>query len=220
LAAVILILFPWTLRNYQKMKAFVPLANVGGLSLYTAYVLPERGFGYNVSLEHLNNELASIKNEAGRSRFLIKKTMAYIVNNPVQTLKLMVLKPLYFIYPFDGYWYPVSLGSKYNIFFGIVFSFALIGIFVDSGRREPSHLLLYFLFLSFLIAIIIFQGLPRYRMPLDPLLIGFSALGMQWLNSKYRRFFIVVLLSHLCIFAFFRFSEFQTIFSVLNQLIF
>lgn len=218
--AVILVLSPWTARNYQKMRAFVPLASVGGMSLYTAYVLPEKGFGYNASLEPLKNELAGITNEAERSRYLVNKTFRYIIDNPVQVLKLTAMKPLYFIYPFDGYWYPVSLGSKYNVFFGVVFFFAIVGIVVDPVRREPSHMLIYFLLLSYLIAITVFQGLPRYRLPLDPLLICFAAAGMRWLSNNHRWLFAASVFGHLSLFALLRFNEFESIFSVLNKLVF
>jgi len=59
-AGVLLTLTPWTLKNFYRLESFVPFANVGGLTLYNSYIVPEKGFGFN-SLEGIDQEYYDIK---------------------------------------------------------------------------------------------------------------------------------------------------------------
>ena len=103
-------------------------------------------------------------------------------NATKKILSQTALKAAMFVYPFDGYWYCFSFGSKYNVFWGCVFLFSLAGMYF-SKREIPEVQLLFWTMLSFLITIVVFEGIPRYRLPLEPVFILFA---ISWLIHFYR----------------------------------
>jgi 4-amino-4-deoxy-L-arabinose transferase-like glycosyltransferase len=212
-----LVLFPWTVRNYIKLDSFVPFANVGGLTLYNSYVVPQKGFGYN-SLEDIKDEYYEIKEEAERSKYLSRKSVEYIKENPFEVLKLSFTKLALLVYPFDGYWYSISFGSKYNIFWGIIFSFCLLRIVINLSEVDINQKLLYFLFISFLIGTIVFYGSPRFRLPIEPLLICYAASGIVFLYNKNKLLFSIIISTNALMFFIFRYFELQEFFRILKRL--
>jgi 4-amino-4-deoxy-L-arabinose transferase-like glycosyltransferase len=212
------ILFSWTARNYLELDSFVPFANVGGLTLYNSYVVPQKGFGYN-SLEGIKDEYYEIKEETERSKYLFEKSAEYIKENPLEILKLTFTKLALFVYPFDGYWYSISFGSKYNIFWGITFCFCWLGIVINFSEMDINQKLLLFLFISFLIGTMVFYGSPRFRLPIEPLLICYAASGIVFLYEKNRWFFSIVMSINALIFFIFRYFELQEFFQTLKKVI-
>jgi 4-amino-4-deoxy-L-arabinose transferase-like glycosyltransferase len=212
-----LILIPWTVRNYLKLDSFIPFANVGGLTLYNSYVVPQKGFGYN-SLEGIRDEYFKINRETERNKYLFGKSTEYIKENPLKVIKLTFTKLALFVYPFDGYWYSIRLGSKYNIFWGIIFCFCLLGIVINFSEIDINQKLLYFSFISFLIGIMLFYGSPRFRLPIEPLLICYAASGIIFLYEKNRWFFSIIMSINALIFFIFRYFELQVFFHTLKKL--
>lgn len=88
---VIIILAPWVIRNYFRLNSFVPFANIGGLTLYNSYIVPQKGFGFN-SIESVGEEYYEIDDETNQSKYLIQKTTEYIKENPLQVVKLSIKK--------------------------------------------------------------------------------------------------------------------------------
>ncbi len=217
-AGIILILLPWSVRNYTKLHAFVPFSNIGGISLYSSYILAERGFGYVMSPGRFDDEYQKLQSETERNKYLIKKTVAYVLKHPVRTAQIALLKPLYFFYPFDGYWYPFSFGSKYNIFFGTIFVFAIIGMLTRISEDNMNLNLVYFLLIAFIIGIIVFQGLPRYRLPIDPFLICLASWGIYWTLKRNINIFKSVVIFNIVMFFIFRFELFKGFFYFLKTL--
>jgi 4-amino-4-deoxy-L-arabinose transferase-like glycosyltransferase len=217
LISILLIVLPWTIRNYYRLNSFVPLANTGGIALYNSYVVPKKGFGYN-SLEGIEDEYYSIKDETSKNKYLISKTVEYIKKNPVTVIKLTFIKLLLFIYPFDGYWYPISFGSKYNIFWGTILWFCSLGIIINLKKNDINMKLIYFLFLSFLIGVMIFHGSPRYRLPLEPLLICFAASGFTFLCKRNIRYVLMIIAVNISFFMIFRYFKLQHLFRILRNI--
>jgi 4-amino-4-deoxy-L-arabinose transferase-like glycosyltransferase len=215
ISGVLLVLLPWTIRNYSRLHSFVPLANNGGITFYNSYIIPEKGFGF-ISLEGVDAAYYQIKDETKQSHYLMRTTLEYIRKNPQEVIKLGGLKLLYFIYPFDGYWYSISFGSKYNIFWGLIFCFSLIGIVNNIKDHEIHKKLIYFSFLAFLIGVIVFYGSPRFRLPIEPLLICFATSGMIFLFQKKRYAFAPIAALNIMLFIVFRYFDLQSLFSFLR----
>jgi len=207
----VLVMTPWTARNYARLDAFVPFANVGGLTLYNSYIVPPGGFGYN-SLNGVGDAYFQIESETERSRYLVGQTMKFISQNPLQAVKLGALKLLHLVYPFDGYWSAVSFGSKYNVFWGMIVSFALFGWAKSERRRGGDVQLLGLLLLSFLIGSVVFYGSPRFRLPLEPILISFAAAGMHRLFAARRQTACLIIVVNLMLFFLFRHFELREAF--------
>jgi 4-amino-4-deoxy-L-arabinose transferase-like glycosyltransferase len=203
--AILLVMLPWAWRNAEQLGAFVPLANVGGRTLYNSYFIPERGWGFN-SYTEVGSDYFAL-DETAQSRYLMRQALSYVAEHPEMALALAAKKALFFIYPFDGYWYPVSLGSKFNVFWGLLASFAAVGLVLHFPKRDPNALLFYLFFLSYAVGILIFYGSPRFRLPLEPLLMGFGAAAALRLCARHRTAFTLILLGNLGAFLLFRSTQ-------------
>jgi 4-amino-4-deoxy-L-arabinose transferase-like glycosyltransferase len=204
LLAIVLVLLPWTVRNYRAFDTFVPFTTGGGLAFYNSYVLPPRGLGFN-SLDGIPPEFFTIENEAEQSRYLTDRTLGYISNHPLEAGRLLALKVFLFLYPLDGYWYSLSLGSKYNIFWGVILSFSILGFF--SRTADPSaRELLFVALLSVSLLALVLAGIPRYRITLEPVFLLFASSGITRLWSRSERRVFLIMGAHALVWLFFRFS--------------
>ena len=173
--------------------------------------MPPQGFGYN-SLAGVDREYFKISGETKRNQYLIKQALKFIRNHPLQVLKLTALKLLHFIYPFDGYWYQVSFGSKYNIFWGITMAFAAVGVLAGLRDKDLNMILLYFLLLAFVAGVIIFYGSPRFRLPLEPFLICLAAGTFFKVTQKWVYTSALIIGLNVTLFVIFHFFEFHSLF--------
>ena len=178
-------------------------------------MVPKKGFGFN-SLESLNEKYFKIDNESEQNKYLIKKSIEYIKENPGKVIQLTAIKVLLFIYPFDGYWYPVSFGSKYNIFWGMILCFSALGIVIHFDDNNSDKKLIHFLFISFLIGIMLFYGSPRFRLPIEPLLICFAASAFIRITEKKSYVSFMIVFMNVMLFIIFRYFNFQGLFDHLR----
>ncbi len=197
----ILCLVPWTLRNFAIFGGFVPVTTGGGIAFYNSYVLPPQGLGFN-SLDQLPPEFFTLNDEMAQSRYLFRQALDYMVGNPLKVVFLTFFKLFLFFYPLDGYWYPISLGSKYNLFWGLVFCFSLAGPF-SAGDREGKGLLLLTL-LSILFGAVIFAGIPRFRLALEPVFVLLAAGGFLWMQDRWRSLSYALILLNVLLWLVFR----------------
>jgi hypothetical protein len=212
---ILLLVSVWTVRNYATLHAFVPLANVGGETLYNSYVVPERGFGFT-SWRGLGEDFDAIHDETARSHFLVWKALDYIGQHPATVLWLEVKKLLLFVYPFDGYWYALSLGSKFNVWWGLLASFSAIGLRASVRQGQGFTLLIGALLLSFVIGILVFYGSPRFRLPIEPLLLVFAAAGWLRAKAQYPVSALAIVLVNGALFLLFRYLEWFSLFRLLR----
>lgn len=211
LVAFLIIFIPWTTRNYLIFRSFIPMSSNGGIAFFDSHILPARGLGFSAT-DNLPEGLDSIKNEVARDRFLTRYTLEYIANHPKIILSQTALKAVVFFYPLDGYWYPFSFGSRYNIYWGIIFLFCLAGIF-HADRKDPKVQLLLLTILSFFITIFVFQGIPRYRLAIEPVFILFAAFGFIYLILNRRLWVIGILVFNIFMWLIFRYYDFHNLIS-------
>jgi 4-amino-4-deoxy-L-arabinose transferase-like glycosyltransferase len=211
LVAFLVIFIPWTTRNYIIFHSFIPMSNNGGLTFINSHILPARGLGFTGS-ENLVDGFNSTKNEVARDRFLTRYTLEYIANHPKKILSQTVLKVAMFCFPLDGYWYYFSLGSRYNIFWGTIFLFSLIGIY-HADRKNANVQLLLLTILSFFITILVFYGIPRFRLAIEPVFILFAAFGFNYLSRNRRLWVIGILGFNIFMWMIFRYYDFHNLIS-------
>jgi 4-amino-4-deoxy-L-arabinose transferase-like glycosyltransferase len=218
LGGVLLVVLPWTIRNYAHFGAFVPLTTSGGQSLFCSYVLPPQGFGYDAG-GPAEEEYTQLVDEVSRNRYLSWKTIEYIIQNPLAVAKLTVIKALFLFYPFDGYWYAVSFGSKYNIFWGTLLVFSTLGLAVSWRGAGPSMQFVFLLLLSFVAAMLVFQAIPRYRLTIEPFLVCFAAGGIRYAWQRKRLMAGILIGINAVLFLTFRYGELGSFFNYLKQCI-
>jgi len=190
LAFLILTLSPWIVRNYFVHNAFIPFSTQGGFSLYTANNPLASGGGLtNLNDLHTEEELAKFNRmpEVQRDKIYRSYAKEFLFKNYRKIPKLFLKKLLAMWDPFDTN-YGLEVERKYNIWYSIIFIFALFGIVKTlKSKMSINSLSLVILFPYFSFSALIFAGEPRYRYPIEVYLIIFASVGVFAILNRYRR---------------------------------
>ena len=166
----------WTYRNYKVYGAIIPISTQSGYAFYSCY-FPRDGKVYGVNAGDDNvSYAASLNSEIEMGKYLQGKVFEFIKKHPFKVLKLELLKIFYFWVPFDWEIMGKSEGV-YNFQYMFMLPFSLLGMFLLLRRFDqyaPLYIPIAYLFLMSLI----FYGSPRLRMPIEPYLIIFFAVGI------------------------------------------
>ena len=172
---------PWTLRNYRVHHAWVPVSTDGGHVFWLGNHFSEKGVGFGNAVEE-EKILRRASSEIEESRLFARENIRFIRENPGRTLRFSLSKFLWFWYPFDGETH--HLGTRYNYWYGILLTLSLLGI--GYRRRKWREDLLFYLFVFYFTAMaVLFYGQPRFRLPIEPLLIVFASLGILEIKSHW-----------------------------------
>jgi len=180
----VLVLTPWTLRNYRAHGSFVPVTTQTGIMLYASYKPPKGIFGLlprdevTVAAEHLREPEASAA--------LAQAAVDSIYTAPGRALRLEALKVLYFWAPLD--WEILPFYGAFNPTYAFIAIWSLFYAALRLPRETSSPTwpvwlpILYFFGMALL-----FHGSPRYRLPVEPLLALFAATGLAALDRRVGR---------------------------------
>ena len=190
-AGFLVVLLPWTVRNYLVHHEVVPVATQMGWVAYSSYAPPEgRIFGVYTFDETV--EAAMRLPEAARSRELTDAAVSLILERPAELPKLLVLKFLYFFSPFD--WEILGGDGVFNFLYALTLPLALYGLWVARNRGWRPWLLA--MPPAFLLALsLVLYGSPRLRLPVEPILAvlaGGGLVDMWWKAEERRTAFMVM----------------------------
>ncbi len=179
-----LVLTPWTLRNYRVHGALVPVATQTGITLYASYNPPKGIFGLLPRDEV--TAAAERLSEPEASAALVRAVVDSIHTSPGKALRLEALKVLYFWVPLD--WEILPFYGAFNPTYAFIALWSLIYVVLrlppeNSPPTWPAWLPIPYFFGMALL----FQGSPRYRLPVEPLLALFAAAGLATLDRRVGR---------------------------------
>ena len=182
-----LIIAPPILKDYGKTQEFMPVQNnyaIGvyfGLSLEHINVKPGSAWK-NLMMDLLDDDLTHARE---RIPYWFKKGKDLIAGNPAKYTKEFFKK----LYVFGNH-YELSPRESINYFrqkssflslplfnFGIVFPFAIMGMFVGWREFRKKAMPIYLFVFTYAASVIPFMPLSRYRLPIVPFLIIFAAYG-------------------------------------------
>ena len=180
----VLVLTPWTFRNYRVHGTFVPVTTQLGLMLYASYNPREGVFGLNPSDEV--TAAAERLSEPEASAALVRATVDLIHASPGKALRLEALKVLYFWAPLD--WEILPFYGAFNPTYAFIAIWSLVYAALRLPRETfaptwPAWLPILYFFGTALL----FIGSPRYRLPVEPLLALFAAAGLATLDRRVGR---------------------------------
>lgn len=199
-AVVLLMVVPWTVRNYLAFGAFVPLNTNAGYAFFWGNhpiygthfigILPASGPSY---LDLIPTELRPL-NEAKLDRALLQRGLGFIKADPVRYALLSLSRAQEYF----KFWPSTDSGLISNIArvgsFGLYLPFMLYGLWVSTqiyrqaARADQRALigLLYLFMAIYTLIHLLTWALIRYRLPVDAILILFAALGVVTLMNRYR----------------------------------
>ncbi len=188
LIPLLLLILPWTIRNYLVFDHFVLLNTNAGFAFFWANH-PEHGTHFQPLLvAEIPQELYGMS-EAEMNDALLARGLGFILEDPGRYLLLCLSRiPVYF-----KFWPSPESSLLSNISrtlsFGLFLPFMLYGLYL-SGKRSTlniNRLVLLYLFILVYSGIhLLSWALIRYRLPVDAVLIPFAGLG---LSDLYARFF-------------------------------
>jgi len=202
-----LVIFPVALRNYLVAKDFVLIASQGGINFLIgnnrnadgmSAVLYKEDWQYR-DFEHMaEKETGRSLKPSEVSNFYYKKGIKFFLDEPEKAFKLWVKKLYIFWNKFevsnnqDTYFFRKysSLIRILLIGFWFIGPLGLVGMILSwLGGKERANLrksiLLPILFVfSYMLTVVMFFVTSRFRLPVIPFLIIFSAFTLVWLGEK------------------------------------
>lgn len=180
---IFLMISPWTLRNYLVYREFLLLNSNAGYALYASNN-PNLGTNWRNELVvvPVPEELAG-QNEAQLDRALTKKGIEFILADPERYLWLTLNKSLEYV----RFW-PSSDSSRISnlnrvLSFGLYLPFMLLGLGLSVSRWRNFVPLYLFMVIHTGIHLLSWPS-PRYRLPVDALLMVFAALTLVELAKQ------------------------------------
>lgn len=197
LCVSLLIVLPWTIRNYAALGRFVFIQNSSDWLFWcgnnqnatgTNY-MPDGNMVCRQAPPEFYKRLYSL-DETGQAKYLRQENFNFIKTNPLKFGLLFARKLYYFWWfsPQSGMLYPSLYFVIYKIYYAIICFFAIFGIALSLKSREEkikegTQLLLLLLFsISFIQSLFYAEG--RHRWAVEPLFFIFSAYFFIYIKGR------------------------------------
>ena len=182
---IVSLILPWTIRNYVAYREFLLLNSNGGYALYASN---NPGLGTDWRNERVvvpvPKELAG-QNEAQLDRALTRRGIQFILADPERYLRLTLDKTLEYF----RFWpsRDSSAVSNWNrvLSFGLYVPFMVVGLCLSLSRWR-SFLVLYLFVVGHTVIHLLSWPAPRYRLPVDAVLMIFAGLAVVDLAHRSR----------------------------------
>lgn len=176
-AVYCLLMTPWWLHNYASYGTFVRLNPGFGTALYAGNNPLNKTGGANLGVDYDKSEFMKIENPVLRDRALRDAAIAFIVENPMRVIELSVRKIVRMWQPWPSHAGYSNWIYRLGLFFSFMPLLALTVLYLArfglSELRLISPILVFAIYYVLVHAIL--AGTIRYRLPLEPFMIIFSA---------------------------------------------
>jgi len=185
IAAFIVVLTPWTVRNYGLFHRFVPVATQEGLTLYGSYWPPVKNgrliWGTLPGPEDPNIAAANAAgDEVTASKYLQQVTLRRLRAQPGYFFRVIPSKMISLLVPLD--WeilpHPIGTGRKINWGYLLIALPALFGFLLVLRNPRSNQWLLWIIPILVVVQTIVFYGSPRFRLPAEPIAILLAAVSL------------------------------------------
>jgi tetratricopeptide (TPR) repeat protein len=200
----ILLLAPVSIVNFNASGKFIPVSTQGGVNFYIGNAAGADGWSSKLPGAGANwsdNDALSIaESHAGKmlkshevSSQMWRMGIAEIGKSPLRWLKLELKKLLILLNIREiGNNRPLSLSSNtfpplkllFFISLGLLFPFALVGIFQIFQKPETKSMVMFIILFGG--SLLLFFVNSRYRMPLMPMIASLSAVGIAAIINEFK----------------------------------
>ena len=198
---VVLCCVPWTIRNYEIFHTFVPLRSVLGLQLW---------LGNNDSTHDIfRAELHPIYDAAERAKYVEMGEIAYMHEKQLQAVQYMETHPAREAHligrriislwsggtptPIADFVNIPSLWFRFVLLFnGIAALGALLGIVILFRRRNVYAFPAAVFPIVFPWAYYLSLVLPRYRLPIDPIIMLLTAIAIERIAAPRQKSAVII----------------------------
>jgi 4-amino-4-deoxy-L-arabinose transferase-like glycosyltransferase len=192
--AAILVIGPWTIRNYQVFGELIPISSNGGVNFWIGNNEKATGeFVHPASIAPQLIAASEAMSEGSRDRFFYLEGLSFIQTSPERFLQLLGTKLLYFLWgrPSLGQSYAThdstSLGVLAYLWANrILLPVWLAGI-VLAARNWRHFMILYATILTVLMVNVLYFAGARYQAPAAPFQILLASSAIVTLVGHLRR---------------------------------
>lgn len=180
---IILMIAPWTIRNYRVYQQFLLLNSNAGYALYASNN-PNLGADWNNDevVVPVPTELRGL-NEAQLDRALTQRGIQFIVADPQRYLLLTLDKTLEYF----KFWPSSESGTLSNLVrvlsFGLYLPFMLLGLYFSLSRWRNFAVLYLFMVIHTGVHLLSWPA-PRYRLSVDAVAMVFAALAVLEISRR------------------------------------
>lgn len=188
LAVTILCCVPWTVRNYEVFHTLVPLRSAMGLSLWLGNndgtELRAVGYMHPISSSVERDQYLEL-GETAYMRLKKDEAIRFITSHPGKALRFAANRFVSFwsggtAHPIDDFLQNKSLWFRYVLLFNLAAGVGcLMGIVEIARRRDLSALPLASLPIIYPCVYYLTVATPRYRLPVDPVVLLLSAIAVD-----------------------------------------
>lgn len=186
------LILPFTVRNYLAYGDFLLLNSNAGYAMYSAQH-PLHGASFQAyAAAPLPTDLDPLpQNEAQWDRALMARGIQFVLADAGRYVLLSLSR----VADYFEFWPKEDSSAFFNLgrllSFTLFLPFMLYGIYVSvvSCRSSVAHSLLYFFVVFYSLLHILTWAMPRYRLPVDAVLIIYAAVALAhlWENWQKRR---------------------------------
>jgi hypothetical protein len=191
----LLLVAPWSIRNYLAFGKFVPLANAVGLNLAKGFNPEANGSGSwmdkNFVLdrqfkEAMDSVALTPHYEHDVDDLFRASARQYIAEHPLRSFVQLPVRKFLLFWLFDIYDQQTH-SILYQLPLWPIIVFSSIGIVLCWRRgllRTPDHRSILLLFAAQTLAMLSYAVHARYRMNVEPFLFAYAAAGLVWIMLR------------------------------------
>jgi len=195
LLVALLLVAPWTARNYLVFGRFIPVANTAGLNLAKGFNAQANGSGHWMDVHGIIDQQFKAETDAiPLSRHYESDVDAvyragareFIAHHPVRSFIVLPARKILLFWFFDIY-DDQTHSILYQLSIWPVILLSMVGIifaFRSSLFRTPDHRSVVALFAAQTIVTVSYAVHARYRMNVDTFLFAYSAAGLVWVVCR------------------------------------
>ena len=202
--AFLLVLAPWTVRNFVVLDKFVPVTTGGGKALFVATYLPGDGRQLRVKrelirrfegkrdvtdrevadtqmkdlLDKVARKYPDLERDAALAKIGRENFRKYVREDPVGYAEMVVTKMWNVWRRGSG---PTMRASGWIVFHYAILALAVVGLAALAWRRRWEVLVIGLLILGITVLGGLLLAVPRRNVPLMPLVVTLAACGGAWL---------------------------------------
>lgn len=182
-ALVMVLVLPFTVRNYLAYGDFLLLNSNAGYAMYSAQH-PLHGTSFQAfAAARLPADVAAVaQNEAQWDRLLMARGFQFIVDDPLRYAQLSAsrLADFFMFWPSGETILVNNVGRVVS--FGLFLPFMLYGLWLSRDRWRELQLL-YLFMIFYTVLHLLTWAMIRYRLPVDAVLLIFAALALARLST-------------------------------------
>ncbi len=197
MVTTLLLISPWTYRNYTVMNAFVPIAPIAGTNLYMGNN-PDATGGY---YDYSHKVVEGVTSQAEIDKILVKEAVDFILEEPWTFIKMIPYK-LYLTYYRDSSMIDWALAKTdpqlpksvkpivtiiNEIIYHLLLLLAIVAVFliVKKGQYKHPLFIISFFVVGYLSAFpAVFNGIPRLHYPMLPFIFMCAAYVLSFSRLK------------------------------------